>query len=44
MSIEDHMKFYEEQGVSHKDAMKKVAVDRGVGKREIYQALLNSED
>ncbi len=40
MSIEDHMKYYEEQGVSHKDAMKKVAADRGVGKREIYQALL----
>ncbi|MBQ9589747.1 MAG: 16S rRNA (cytidine(1402)-2'-O)-methyltransferase [Butyrivibrio sp.] len=40
MSIEEHMRYYEEQGVSHKDAMKKVAVDRGVGKREIYQALL----
>lgn len=40
MSIQDHMRFYEEQGVSHKDAMKKVAADRGVGKREIYQALL----
>lgn len=40
MSIEDHMKYYEEQGISHKDAMKKVAADRGVGKREIYQALL----
>ncbi len=40
MSIEEHMKFYEEQGISHKDAMKKVAADRGVGKREIYQALL----
>ena len=40
MSIQDHMKFYEDQGVSHKDAMKKVAADRGVGKREIYQALL----
>ncbi|WP_029233749.1 16S rRNA (cytidine(1402)-2'-O)-methyltransferase [Butyrivibrio sp. VCB2006] len=40
MSIEEHMAFYEEQGVSHKDAMKKVAADRGVGKREIYQALL----
>ena len=40
MSIADHMKYYEETGISHKDAMKKVAVDRGVGKREIYQALL----
>ncbi len=42
MSIKEHMQFYEEQGVSHKDAMKKVAADRGVGKREIYQALLES--
>lgn len=40
MSIEDHMKYYEEMGISHKDAMKKVAADRGVGKRDIYQALL----
>ena len=44
MSIEDHMKYYEDQGISHKDAMKKVAADRGVGKREIYQALLDKEE
>ncbi len=44
MSLEEHMRFYEEQGASHKDAMKKVAADRGVGKREIYQALLELED
>ncbi|WP_026517562.1 16S rRNA (cytidine(1402)-2'-O)-methyltransferase [Butyrivibrio sp. MC2021] len=43
MSIEEHMKIYEDQGISHKDAMKKVAADRGVGKREIYQALLDKE-
>lgn len=42
MSIEEHMKFYEDAGVSHKDAMKKVAADRGVGKREVYQALLDN--
>ena len=42
MSIEDHMKYYEDEGFSHKDAMKKVAADRGVGKREIYQALLEN--
>ena len=40
MSIEEHMKYYEDMGVPHKDAMKKVAADRGVGKRDIYQALL----
>jgi len=43
MSIEDHMKYYEDEGFSHKDAMKKVAADRGVGKREIYQALLEKQ-
>jgi 16S rRNA (cytidine1402-2'-O)-methyltransferase len=40
MSIEEHMKLYEDKGISHKEAMKLVAADRGVGKREIYQALL----
>ena len=37
LSIEEHMEHYEAQGVSHKDAMKQVAKDRGVSKREIYQ-------
>jgi 16S rRNA (cytidine1402-2'-O)-methyltransferase len=44
MSIEEHMEYYESQGVSHKDAMKKVAQDRGMQKREIYQALLNNKN
>ena len=40
MSIEDHMALYENQGIDRKSAMKMVAADRGVSKREIYQALL----
>ncbi len=36
MTIEEHMAFYEEQGMDSKTAMKQVAKDRGVGKREIY--------
>ena len=40
MSIEDHMEFYMNEGMEKKDAMKRVAKDRGVSKREIYQALL----
>lgn len=40
MSIEEHMAMYEEQGIAHKEAMKLVAKDRGVSKRDIYQALL----
>lgn len=39
-SIEEHMRFYEEQGIPHKEAMKHVAADRGVTKREIYAYLL----
>lgn len=40
LSLEEHMKLYEEKGISHKEAMKLVAKDRGVSKRDIYQALL----
>ena len=40
MSIGDHMEFYLGEGMEKKEAMKKVAKDRGVSKREIYQALL----
>ena len=40
MSIPEHMALYEEQGLSRKDAMKQVAKDRGVSKRDIYAALL----
>lgn len=43
ISIAEHMEQYLSQGMSKKDAMKKVAKDRGVGKREIYQALLEEE-
>lgn len=40
MTIEEHMAFYEEGGMDEKTAMKQVAKDRGVPKREIYQHLL----
>lgn len=40
MSLEEHMQLYEAQGVSHKEAMKLVAKDRGISKRDVYQALL----
>ena len=43
MSIEEHMAFYENQGIDHKEALKKVAKDRGVGKRDIYKYLVNNE-
>ena len=40
MSIEEHMEYYLKQGIQKKDAMKMVAKDRGVSKRDIYQNLL----
>ena len=40
MSVEDHMALYEGHGMDRKEAMKQVAKDRGVSKREIYQMLL----
>lgn len=43
MSLGGHMAYYESQGMSRKEAMKCVAKDRGVGKREIYQALLDED-
>ncbi len=40
MTIPEHMEHYMSQGIDKKEAMKLVAKDRGVGKRDIYQALL----
>ena len=39
LSIEEHMAHYEQQGIDSKEAMKLVAKDRGVSKREIYAYL-----
>ncbi len=43
MTIEEHMAYYGKEGLDEKSAMKQVAKDRGVSKREIYQYLLQSE-
>lgn len=43
MSVEDHMEHYLSQGIDKKDAMKMVAKDRGVPKREIYNQLERNE-
>jgi len=40
MTIEEHMDIYLKQGMDKKEAMKAVAKDRGVSKRDVYQALL----
>ena len=43
LSVKEHMKLYEGQGMDRKDAMKAVARDRGVGKRDIYRELLEED-
>ena len=40
ISIEEHMERYLFQGMDKKQAMKQVAKDRGISKRDVYQALL----
>lgn len=40
MSVPEHVEFYLKQGMEKKEAMKQVAKDRGVSKREIYGVLL----
>ncbi|HIR27636.1 MAG TPA: 16S rRNA (cytidine(1402)-2'-O)-methyltransferase [Candidatus Choladousia intestinigallinarum] len=42
MNIQEHMEFYTEQGMDKKEAMKAVARDRGISKRDVYRDLLNS--
>lgn len=40
MSLEDHMQMYLDRGIDRKEAMKLVAKDRGVSKRDIYKLLI----
>lgn len=40
--IKEHMNIYESQGIERKEAMKRVAKDRGISKREVYQYLLTA--
>ena len=40
MSVEEHMEYYISQGYEKKAAMKQVAEDRGISRRDVYQALL----
>lgn len=41
MPIEEHMDKYLSQGMEKKEAMKQVAKDRGISKRDVYQYLMN---
>ena len=44
MSVFEHVALYESEGKDHKEAMRLAAKDRGVGKREIYAALLKEKE
>lgn len=41
LSINEHMEYYLNQGIDKKEAMKRVAKDRGVSKRDIYRECIN---
>ncbi|MCR5639841.1 MAG: 16S rRNA (cytidine(1402)-2'-O)-methyltransferase [Lachnospiraceae bacterium] len=43
MSLQEHLNTYLNRGMDKKSAMKEMAKDRGVSKREIYNALLTEE-
>jgi 16S rRNA (cytidine1402-2'-O)-methyltransferase len=43
IALIEHMKIYLDQGMDKKEAMKAVAKDRGISKREIYQMLIREE-
>lgn len=44
ISLSEHMAIYEAQEIPRKEAMKLVAKDRGISKRDVYQALLSEEE
>ena len=44
ISVQEHYEGYLKQGMDSKAAMKQVAKDRNVGKREIYQILLQTKE
>ena len=41
LSINEHMEYYLNQGIDKKEAMKRVAKDRGVSKRDIYRECIH---
>ena len=41
LSLEEHYKYYEEQGLEKKEIIKMIAKDKGVAKKEIYKYFLS---
>ena len=40
LSLEEHYKYYERQGLDKKEIIKKIAKDRNVNKNEIYMKFI----
>ncbi len=43
ITIVEHMQIYTDKGLDKKEAMKAVAKDRGISKREVYQVLIQED-
>lgn len=43
-TIGEHMQYYEEKGITGKEAMKLVAADRGVSRRDVYRYLVMEKE
>ena len=43
LDLNEHMKIYLDKGMDKREAMRAVAKDRGVAKREVYNGLLKTE-
>jgi 16S rRNA (cytidine1402-2'-O)-methyltransferase len=43
LTLEEHMRRYQESGMDREEAMKAVAKDRGITKREVYAQLLEGD-
>ena len=44
MELAEHMELYLSQGIDRKEAMKLVAKDRGIAKRDVYRMLTEQKD
>lgn len=44
ISLEDHVKRYTDSGLDRKEALKRVANDRGMSKRDVYNSLIDKQD
>ena len=43
MSLEEHFRYYLDRGCNRKEAVKKISIDRGLSKREVYNSLLKDD-